>query len=169
MVDADVFPGFSGGGAYSAAPVLHRIVFLFGALPDAVFGLYDPVYLAFFRVLDYHPVGVVEAEGSAGFQVVNPKVCSRPALFGGAEGGETENILCLVKELREFSLKGVVGSYEVENGLPRLHRRGEVPSPTERFCLEEAVIGVVEFNTTIFNSQVTYLGGQVAGYCLLYF
>jgi hypothetical protein len=94
------------------------------AFPDATFGLDDPVQTSSSPALHNDPVGVIEADRAARFQVVHPELRTRLTLLGGAEGCKAQDVgRLLVQELGEASLEIVVGRDVVEDGLLRLEGR----------------------------------------------
>src|ERR1019366_7331561 len=97
-------------------PVADCLVLCGRAFPHAAFRLDDPVDFAFTRLLNDDPVGMVEPDGPAGLQVVNPELRARFALLGSAKRRKPQHITCLlVKERGETALEVVVGRNVVED------------------------------------------------------
>lgn len=111
---------------------MHGSFLNFCVLPHAALGFDDPVGFTFRGQLHNHPVGMIEADRAARFQVIAPGLGARFPLFGRAKAGEPHNVLGVIKDFREYAYIIVVGRDKVEDSSLGDQRR-EIAPPTERF------------------------------------
>ena len=113
--------------------------------------------------------GVIEPDCTGRLQVVHSKLRAGFALLCGAEGRETQHIArLLLQELGEAPLVVVVCAHEIKNGLLGLQRR-EVAPPTERLCLGQTVVGLVELDGAPLDRELGDLAGEILGDAFLEF
>lgn len=87
-----------------------------------------------------HPVWIVKADGTGGFEVVHPERTVGIPLLGRSEGGEAKDAGVLsVQELGEAAFKVVVGGDIIEDGLRSFQGAGRQVAPPGEW------LGVAEF------------------------
>ncbi len=64
-----------------------------------------------------NPIAVVETDGTAWFQIINPELGSSVSLLGHAEACKSENVFGFVQKLCKPTLKAVVRGNVIEHGM----------------------------------------------------